>query len=52
MKKYNRGGDQIIECWEDKEIEEWLKEGHGRADLNRMIKHGSEYRRDIEATAF
>jgi hypothetical protein len=24
MANYNRGGDVIVECWEDKQIEDWI----------------------------
>lgn len=59
MKHYNRGGDSIIECWTDKEIQEWVDgtgehEGYPgtRERLIQMFDNYSSYRSEIQATAF
>lgn len=36
--RYEEGGDGIIECWTDRDIKEWLEEGNGRRELNKLIK--------------
>ena len=50
MKNYNRGGDGVIECWEDSDIQEaiddgmitsaqWLKSFHGFDAVRRDIQN-------------
>lgn len=58
MKHYNNGGDTIIECWEDREIQEWI-DGAGvwykpgsKKELLKMFGLYEDYRKDIQNIAW
>lgn len=39
MKNYNNGGDVVIECWEDKDIQAWIDgTEHKCSKPNKTIK--------------
>ena len=47
MANYDKGGDQIIECWEDSEIQEWVEEDGTLKGLKKSIRDGERIRQDI-----
>lgn len=50
MQNYNSGGDAIVECWDDKDIQDWIDRGNTLKDLEIQfnIREGSI--QDIENT--
>ena len=53
MNYYNRGGDMIIECWDDKDIREWIRTSGGTMEaLMRELQLADMVRRDIESTVW
>lgn len=51
MNYYNRGGDMIIECWDDKDIRKWIQTSGGTMEaLMRELRLADMVRRDIEST--
>ena len=47
MANYDKGGDQIIECWEDSEIQEWIDEDGTLKGLKKIIRYGESIRQEI-----
>lgn len=52
MENYNKGGDVIIECWDDADIQEWIDDKGTKTALKRLFGLYDDKRRDIESTAF
>ena len=47
MANYEKGGDQIIECWEDSTIQEWVEEDGTLKGLKKIIRYRESIRQDI-----
>ena len=60
MDNYKNGGDGVIECWSDKDIQDWIDGTGDYADFGKGTIKGlledfgnfDEYRKEIQATAF
>jgi hypothetical protein len=52
IKNYNTGGDVIIECWDNKDIQEFIDDGNKLPDLYKLFKLYHDTAEDIRATAF
>lgn len=37
MRHYNKGGDIIVECWTDKDVQNWIDQGGTKKDLDEMF---------------
>lgn len=48
LENYNRGGDAIIECWTNDDIQNWIDNGGTRTALKRMFSiFNDQYSNDI-----
>lgn len=52
MKNYEKGGDVIIECWDDEDIADWIKREGTRKALKETFKLYNSYFTEIGNMGF